>query len=298
MQRAPVDQHGQPLNRNFCAAQNLTKSILSLQGILKGVVSDQRLNDQELLFLQTWLASHKELPVDGDVLDIVDTIEDILADGVITVDELNEIKGVINDVLEYGELVPSCVEDLTNELLGFLSGVAADNVITLGEFNTLVSWFNDNPDATTCWPGNDLYNKLAEILEDGLVEQHELDDLVETCKLMAGQQFLETGVAHGMATEFCATKLESLPDHFETICFTGKFLSGTRMNLQDQAKKIGLRPQKDVTQSLHLLVIGGLASRDWRFSSHGRKIEKALENQQKGLSTVIITEDNWKLIKE
>ncbi|WP_105259233.1 hypothetical protein [Pseudoalteromonas sp. T1lg88] len=115
---------------------------------------------------------------------------------------------------------------------------------------------------------------------------------------MAGQQFLETGVAHGMATEFCATKLESLPAHFETICFTGKFLSGTRTTLQDQAKKIGLRPQKDVTQSLHLLVIGGLASRDWRFSSHGRKIEKALENQQKGISTVIITEDNWKLIKE
>ncbi|WP_105259232.1 hypothetical protein [Pseudoalteromonas sp. T1lg88] len=161
MQNMPTDQHGQPLNHNFCTAQNLTKSILSLQGILKGVVSDQRLNDQELLFLQTWLASHKELPVDGDVLDIVETIEDILADGVITADELNEIKDVVNDILEYGELVSGCVEDLTNELLGFLSGITADNVITLGEFNALVNWFNDNPEATSCWPGNDLYNKLA-----------------------------------------------------------------------------------------------------------------------------------------
>jgi len=288
-----LDEHGQPTTTNFNLAQNLAKSLLSLQGILKGLIADKQLNELELVFLNTWLRSHKQLERDGDVLDLLDNIEDIVADGIVTADELADLQAQIEDVIEYGVLAPQCVEDLTNELLGFVSGISADNIVTLEEMTGLVNWLNDNPAAVECWPGNVLHKKLTDILADNIVDAEELADLTQTCKMIAGQQFLETGAAAGMSTEFCAQPLDCLPSNIETICFTGKFLIGSRSTLKKQAEELGIKPIKDVTQYLDLLVIGSLASPDWRFSSHGRKIEQALMNQQKGCTTLIITEDNW-----
>lgn len=288
-----LNDHSQSSATNFNLAQNVAKSLLSLQGILKGLIADKQLNELELIFLSTWLKSHRQLERDGDVLDLLDNIEDIVVDGIVTADELADLQAQIEDIIEYGVLAPQCVEDLTNELLGFVSGISADNIVTLDEMTGLVNWLNNNPDAVECWPGNVLHKKLTDMLADNIVDAEELADLTQTCKMIAGQQFLETGAAAGMSTEFCAQPLDCLPNSIETICFTGKFLIGSRATLKKQAEELGIKPIKDVTQYLDLLVIGSLASPDWRFSSHGRKIEQALMNQQKGCTTLIITEDNW-----
>lgn len=280
----------------FNQARNLTKSLMALQGILKGLVADTKLNELEILYLETWITSHSALPLEGDVLDLQDNISTILSDGVISYAELKDLQEQINDILDYGEIAPSCIEDLTNELLGFVSGISADNTVTIEELEGLLAWLNDNPECAKHWPGDVLSKKLIEILEDGIVEPEELEDLTETCKMIAGQQFLETGAAAGMATEFCATQLDFLPSSFSTICFTGKFLQKTRAQLKTQAENLGIKPVKDVTQSLDLLVIGSLANPNWRFTSHGRKIEKALMNKKKGIETHIITEDNWNML--
>lgn len=281
---------------NFNKQFNISKSLMSLQGILKGLVADEKLNDLELLFLDTWIKSHKSLPHDGDVLDLIDTLDSAIEDGVITNEELEDIKCQIDDVIDYGALAPQCIEDLTNELLGFVSGISADDKVTVEELYGLTDWLNENSDVLEHWPANVLAKKIISILEDGVVDDSELEDLTETCKMIAGQQFLETGAAAGMATEFCATQLDALPNSISTICFTGKFLQKTRAQLKAQAEELGIRPTKDVTQSLDLLVIGSLANPNWRYTSHGRKIEKALMNKKKGVETHIITEDNWNML--
>ena len=38
----------------------------------------------------------------------------------------------------------------------------------------------------------------------------------------------------------------------------------------------------NVTQQVDALIIGTFTSKDWRFSSYGRKIEKAWKKQKKG----------------
>ena len=49
-----------------------------------------------------------------------------------------------------------------------------------------------------------------------------------------------------------------------------------------------------VTLKTDYLVIGDLSSRDWKFSSFGRKIEKAIEYRDSGKSDVaIISEQMW-----
>ena len=48
-----------------------------------------------------------------------------------------------------------------------------------------------------------------------------------------------------------------------------------------------------MSRAVNYLVIGTLASRDWRFSSHGRKIEKAVKLRGQGVPIRIISERVW-----
>ena len=49
----------------------------------------------------------------------------------------------------------------------------------------------------------------------------------------------------------------------------------------------------DVVMSLDYLVIGMMGNEDWRHSSFGSKIEKAMKFNDGGCSIAIISEDAW-----
>ena len=65
-----IDPHGQP-NAAYNKSRRKEKAACSLRGILQGVVADQNLSEQELLFLDVWLRSQSELDDPDFVLLIV-----------------------------------------------------------------------------------------------------------------------------------------------------------------------------------------------------------------------------------
>ena len=89
------DAHGQPMNRAFNAALNYTKSIESLIGIVRGVLADNSLHPDEVLFLDTWLRDNQELTLEwpGDVL--AARIQSVLADGFVSQEELTDLKTML-----------------------------------------------------------------------------------------------------------------------------------------------------------------------------------------------------------
>lgn len=288
-----TDPHNQPLNKHFNHSRNREKAIFGLKGILEGVVADRRLNEQELLFLDTWLRSQEIIAQDGDVVDLLDLISDILEGGYISADELADLKQLIADIIEYKQLEFNSAEGRINELLGFLSGVSADGVLTEQEITSLCDWLNANTEVCGEWPANLLVARLNQILEDGIITPEENADLLETIKSICGQRFEETGIAHGMSMEFLEDFLDEFTHQGQCLCFTGKFITGPRKAVESTAQQLGASVRSDVTNDVTALVIGTLASRDWRFSSHGRKIEKAIKLKATGASVVIITERTW-----
>lgn len=287
-----IDSHGQPLNAAFNFNRNREKAAYSLRGLLQGLVADEKLDNQELLFLDAWLKSQQELD-DGDVVDLLNLIGDVLEDGIITSDELQELMEVINDIIEYGQQSSSEVEATINELLGFLLGIAADGKVTKEELENLESWLKQNKHIAECWPTNELIKRINNIYADGIVTKEELDDLLETVKQMSGYDFEETGSADGGVAEVFSDETCEFNHQDNTICFTGKFVCGTRSVVENSAKEKGANITKSITKKLNTLVIGTLASRDWRFTSHGRKIEKVLELKQNGAEIVILSERHW-----
>ncbi|MFM5138449.1 BRCT domain-containing protein [Aeromonas rivipollensis] len=276
----------------FGYKRNKQKALIGLHGILSGLTADQRLNETEILFLSTWLRSDAEFKKDGDFLDIQEAIRDVLEDGILTSDEKDDLLTLLNDVLHYNEIEHSNMDALVNMLLGFLQGISADNNIVEAEVLALSALLLKHRDLLVSWPGSLLFNRLNDILADGEITEDEREDLLELTKQISGQRFMESGLATGMATEFFADG-ELMSINGKTVCFTGKFLSDTRLNLEQQAKALGASPVKGITTHLNVLVIGSLASRDWMFTSHGRKIEAAIKAKDKGQDIQIINEEDW-----
>lgn len=290
---AGLDDHGQPLELRFNRLRNREKALYSLRGILLGVVSDQELAEQEVLFLDVWLKSQDNIQHHGDVVDLLDAIKNALDDRIITRSEMTDLLGVIDTIIEFGEQSSSEEEGLINELLGLLSGVAADAIITTQEYAVLTAWIESFQETHDSWPINILIPRLKKIAADKKVEEEELQDLLKTVEMITGNSFEENGIACGMATSVFTHSVDNLDWEGKKICFTGRFLSATRRELQQKARELGANISTTITKDLDLLFIGTLASWDWRFSSHGRKIEKALGYNQSGSAIKILDEDAW-----
>lgn len=71
---------------------NLLKSAESLLGLCPGLIADNELNEAEIGYLDAWLQEHRELADTwpGDV--IACRLRAILADGIITRDEAEDLK--------------------------------------------------------------------------------------------------------------------------------------------------------------------------------------------------------------
>jgi len=273
--------------------RNEEKAAYALKGILSGIVADKKLTEMELTFLDFWLSSQDNLQKDGDAFDLQDMITDICSDNIITNDELKELHLLIDDIIEYRKKNDAGVESKVNEFLGLITGIIADDKIDEKEVYFLSSWIENNPDIYAEWPIYSIAETIKIILEDGIVTNEEKEHLSNCIKDITGIRFNENGVAYGMATDFFNSQKVDIFHENANYCFTGEFLVGTRKTVEAMAVKSGAIIKKNVVNDLNFLVIGTLASSDWRFSSHGRKIEHAMKLQKNGKSISIITENSW-----
>lgn len=287
-----LDHHGQPIITKFNTLRNRDRALFSLLGICEGLVADQTLNQRELLFLDTWMRNQQHLKGDADVVDIIDCVTDILRDGVITRDELEDMLGLLSSIVNHRSIKGS-PDDQINRLLAIVQGITADQYVSDREVAFLQNWLNDHAEIKEEYPGNIIARRITDILSDGIVTESERLDLLDMLNKVTGDRFEETGLAHGLATEFCVEEPSSIDHEGKIFCFTGQFVQGTRRAVENTAVERGAVIVGNITKSLNFLVIGTLASRDWRFSSHGRKIQKALEYKQQGCPVIIINERIW-----
>ena len=288
-----VDDNRQPVSEPRSPSRNKDKAICGLRGILLGITADEKLGEQELLFLDVWLRSQQSLRADGDAIYLLDLIGEALRDKQISAGQLTQLNELINDVIDFKHSPSEREESQLNELLGLLSGVASDGALTDSEIEEIRSWLRENSNIIDLWPTNVICQRINSVLEDGIVSDDEREHLLKTIEQITGSRFEETGAATGMATEFLENAIDTVRHDGSKFCFTGVFVSGPRKGVEAAAESKGARVLKSVTQDLDYLVIGTVASRDWRFLSHGCEIEKALNLQASGCKIVIISERTW-----
>ena len=280
----------QSLSRAFSFARERERALHGLKGILSGVVADKRLNEKELLFLDAWLKSQQYLNEDKNVLEILSKVGNILEDGQIRPDELEQMQSRIQEIVSENESSAAPGVGHVNELIGFLTGVASDGVLNDDEVGALSTWLDSNESIKNSWPASVIVDRLANILDDGIMGDEERDDLLITVNQVTGTESDAGEVTIEASTEVWEDKIDSIQIARSTFCLSGDFVSGDRNAVDTMLRCLGAEISPNVNKTVDYLVIGTLASKDWLYTSHGRKIEKALLLKREGHKITIITE--------
>jgi hypothetical protein len=187
-----------------------------------------------------------------------------------------------------------------DELIGICKGVIADGVCIEKEANYLQEWLCRNAEIAAIWPARELACRLARILWDGVVTPEEGEDLKSfleeaTGETDRGREVIKMvgGRANPATTLPLDSPLPQIQFPEREFCFTGRFLSGTRKWCFSQVEQRGGIASNSASRC-HYLVIGEIGSRDWAHTSHGRKIEAAMERKAKETHwPKIVSEEHW-----
>lgn len=142
-------------------------------------------------------------------------------------------------------------------------------------------------------PFNALFARLSDVLADGELDRDEAKELLGIILGLIGED-------KNIEVPQASTNLpldNPAPDmtfNEKTFVFTGAFTVGTRKQCESIIKQLGGSVGKNVTLSTDYLVIGDVGSDQWKHSSFGRKIEKAIDLRDNGKSNIaIISEHHW-----
>ncbi|HFK4066587.1 TPA: BRCT domain-containing protein [Kluyvera ascorbata] len=279
----------------FNYTHNRDKLFANLISIIDGIVADGVVRDEEILYLDTWLLEANQVIRNGVIKSLSARVSDILADGVITEEERQDLKSSLikiqREILDIPDIDFYSSEMDLHLLSGLCKGLISDRSLTEDEIRYLDWWLTQNGALKNNYPGKELYILVKDILDDGIITKEESDILHKALVDFTGCD-LDSGVVDGLATRLPIDHGTSIDIEGKNYCLTGTFVAGKRAMVEGLIKTAGGQISNGITQKLDFLVIGTLSSRDWKFSSHGKKIEKAVSyRDDNGAKLKIISEE-------
>lgn len=194
---------------------------------------------------------------------------------------------------EYTRFNQTRIQDRQVEkLLGLCEGIAADDVVSQEEVKYLKQWLERNLEVINNPLMKPLYDRIEDMLEDGTLDAEEQVELLETLKKVSGGD-CELGEISKATTLPVDVPPPSIQFSNKLFLFTGMCVYGNRKTCEKAVESLGGKIINNVTRSLDYLIIGKYVTDSWVHENFGRKIEKAVEYRDRGLSLVIITEAHW-----
>lgn len=178
-----------------------------------------------------------------------------------------------------------------DQLLGICEFALQDGHIDQAEAAAILDWLNNHRLCLDTWPANMLYERLRQMLQDGVLDDAEQGELLGLIMNIARPRTDE-----GIIVPAALPLDDPAPNIvFEerSFCFTGVFDFGRRNDCHDAIIERGGIAATGITKKLNYLVIGNIGSEFWRHSSFGTKIAKAIEYRSGGARLAIVSEAHW-----
>jgi hypothetical protein len=182
-----------------------------------------------------------------------------------------------------------------DELIGICKGILFGGFVVYEQVLRLWQWFDANPSAKLdAVMGQKLFSLLSGMVKKGSLSIEDEAVLLDF--------FSQLGGAIGvLATGNNASGALPLDDpaplvivYDSLFVLTGHFKLGSREFVTEFIESIGGRVSlKSVVVNTNYLVIGSVGSDAWVHSTHGRKIERAVELRNAGYPLAIISEDHF-----
>jgi NAD-dependent DNA ligase len=178
-----------------------------------------------------------------------------------------------------------------DELIGLARGLTADGTISEAEVLFLQRWLVSNLAISQQPLISSLYQRVGEILADGVAEQEECADLFAALNAFAAGEFELGEVMKSTSLPLCEPPpAVAIPE--SCFCFTGTFSFGQRKHCEQAVMERG-GTIGSLTRKTDFLVVGAYATESWKHSSFGNKILKAAEMRGSGIPVSIISEQHW-----
>lgn len=256
----------------------LETNINTLYGIIKGINYDGIIDDKEIEKLRLWVEDNR-LYKQYSLFDrIINKLEEILEDNVITEYERIELEKLVTSINEskiYSE------STLALQILnGILDGIVCNQKVNQKEIENLNIWLRQNDYLKDVYPYDKVLLEVNKVLEDGILTEEESNYIFDTFNEIVNPDFSDD---------------ENIDFNGKTFCITGEFKCATKQEISKKLQELGGTEKKGVSSKLDYLIVGGVGSDAWKFGKIGGKQAKAQELNEKGANIKIIDEDSLKI---
>jgi len=181
----------------------------------------------------------------------------------------------------------------TDELIGLCRGILADGAVNAAEAAFLLRWLEGNRLVRDAFPFNVLYPRVAQALRDGVLDEAEERELLDTLMQATGQVVSPHIANSGSSQLMLDDPAPDVVHQNRSFAVTGVFSVGNRREVARLIESRGGVVAGNVSGKVHYFVVGNLGSGDWKHSTHGTKILKALQVRQSGAPIAIVAESHW-----
>lgn len=182
-----------------------------------------------------------------------------------------------------------------DEFIGICKGIIFDGVVVYEEARNLLIWLENNREVANKWPANELHAKLSVMLDGGALNSEDEGLLLAFLSGVTGKpEVMMEGDNASMTLPLCSPAPEVF---FEGAVFviSGNLKLGSRKEVVNLIESLGGEVVlKNVRMDTNFLVIGDIGSKAWLHSTHGKKIERAVElRDEKNTGINIISEEHF-----
>lgn len=281
--------------RKYMGKAELEKKINSLLGLFEGIAIDGNINSDELSFLQIWLKDH-EVHFDRHPFnELVPTLKNAIADGVITESERDDISWLCKRLTssEYFDTVTAGIQ----RLHGIIAGIASDGQITLSELQGLSDWLEKNQYLRNCWPYDEIDSLVTSTLADQKLDivKHKLlmDFFVEFMSLLDNKTIVNPLLLEANHVKGVCAMCPEISFEGSTFCLTGTSHTYPRTRFKEVITELGGKTAEDVSKKVNYLIVGANGNPTWAYACYGRKVEKAVQLRKSGHSILIVHENDF-----
>lgn len=269
------------------------RDLNELEGMIRGIAIDGRVNADELAGLRRWCDAMRPRLTDAH-WDVLGRLEQAVEDGVIDADEREDLLWVCERLRSSKKRFDDTTKDM-QVLHGIIAGIASDGVIEEQELRQLRGWLDDASALKGLWPYDELDSLVTSVLEDGRIDEGEHRFLqafsaqfLERENALLTQPMTIDLLKHGI----CAVQPE-VEFAGKRFVVTGHSPRGSRDELHAEISKRGGVPHPRVTKEVDYVVVADNKNVTWAFSCYGRKIELAMNLRREGARVVLVHESDF-----
>jgi hypothetical protein len=288
--------------RVFTEKSETDKAFRTLEGILRGIDLDRKINLREIHELKHWCGAHVSYVNRHPFNEAIPMIMGFVEDNELDPEEYEDLLWFTEAITGNSIYYDAITGDL-QVLHGIMHGILSDNIINEQEIRELENWINNNVHLKGCFPYDELYSLVKSVLEDGKLDDIEVKilkaffaDFISKDDTTINIQELERLKDEMSVPGICSINPDiQFPQHL--FCFTGTFGKCKKSEIERIVIDHGALYSTSVTKNLDYLVVGNGGNPCWAFSCYGRKVELARTMRKEGARVQLVNEnDFWKAV--